>query len=696
MNTSEKVKQMAHLHQKQISDSSCKAIIIDTLLETVSPLTKEELSKEVLSLFHVLISRERLEGILTALSTENIILIDQNNYISIEPFHRASFITKQQKEISLRTSAISKWISHLRSSNDIPIELDRHLSNALPIFLRTLFVKHGVKSYELLSQIDDDYDVDIKQIANELARQHDLQYENEIRQLLPTVFYYLDDTDILEYLIHGIKKAVGYISEVISPESLSYLTSSLSNLVLYLDTNILYRLLHLQGDARYESIKETLTFCKQNHIKLRISAETKKEFSTRINYDAQVLKKYPAKVDLTRVGYKYRTSDNYVSTFWIQSQASGISINDYIQFYNNFDILLAAEGIEVEDNVSDEPALIEKAKTIFGKLSSRDSKHEKNTASLWHDAYNLAYVQKMQKIDAKNAIDTGCLFLTTDHSITSLQRTDYDFTNQQVITIAPSQLLQMFGFTKPDCDYEETFVKFFSSSSLGSSFDYTNDDIQEILSRISHYQGVNCSVAEKILARELLNSRYHDAKSDEDKETIIFNTVSEELLNELEVTKEEVEQLKSNDKKRKSELNETRKIIEENKKQYDKEIERLNNLVNDSNNKKDNEVTARKLAEEKSANEERKNKAQEEYYIEGQMKKWRCWRRLCFVIGLLTSLGLVAYFLVMHKENWNMLGLLAVTVPLTGYGSKAFSASARIKQEQAIKDEYEKMIAKKL
>lgn len=51
---------MAHLKQKQISDNSCKAIIIDTLLEAVRPLTQEELSREITSLFHILVSAERL------------------------------------------------------------------------------------------------------------------------------------------------------------------------------------------------------------------------------------------------------------------------------------------------------------------------------------------------------------------------------------------------------------------------------------------------------------------------------------------------------------------------------------------------------------------------------------------------------------------------------------------------------------
>ena len=52
---------MAHLKQKQISDNSCKAIIIDTLLEAVRPLTQEELSREITSLFHILVSAERLK-----------------------------------------------------------------------------------------------------------------------------------------------------------------------------------------------------------------------------------------------------------------------------------------------------------------------------------------------------------------------------------------------------------------------------------------------------------------------------------------------------------------------------------------------------------------------------------------------------------------------------------------------------------
>ena len=66
------------------------------------------------------------------------------------------------------------------------------------------------------------------------------------------------------------------------------------------------------------------------------------------------------------------------------------------------------------------------------------------------------------------------------------------------------------------------------------------NDIQEILSRIGHYNGVSPEVAERILARQIVQSRYTSATDDEEKEEIIYKTVSEELLKELDLTKEQV------------------------------------------------------------------------------------------------------------------------------------------------------------
>ena len=523
---------MAHLKQKQISDNSCKAIIIDTLLEAVRPLTQEELSREITSLFHILVSAERLKQQIHALSLEGAILLDEDDYLRISPSKQPDFIIARLKETTLRKEATIIWLDNLRTQQELSSELEKVLSQALPIFLRSLFVKHGVLSYELLTSTSDQSTFDLQDIAHHVSLEFDETYRAEIETLLPSIFQISNHETVIEYLKHSIEKAVGYISEVISDENLTQITEALKNLTIYLDTNAVYRLLNLQGNSRYESIKETLDFCRKYGVKLKISAITKKELSSRLKYDAKVLVQFPTKTNLAEAGYRYRTSDNYVSTYWLKAATTKVSVEDYISFFQNFDILLNDEQIEIEEIEVDEEPLIERAKYFFGKLSLRDPLHEKSDAALWHDAYNFAYVQKMQKADAKNAIDTRCLFLTTDQALTSFQREDHEAKNSAPVVIAPSQLLQMFAFSTTDSGYEETFIKFFASSSLGATFKYNNDDIQEILSRIGHYNGVSVKIAERILARELVSSRYFSA-TDEEKEEIIYNSVSDELLLEL-------------------------------------------------------------------------------------------------------------------------------------------------------------------
>ena len=298
MNTRARIKQMAHLKQKQISDNSCKAIIIDTLLDAVKPLSTDELSHEIKGLFHVLVSTERLNHLINALLCDGVVHINKDNHIEIETLKKVDFLKSQQQENSLRDDAIRLWIEHIRETQDVPEALATGLSKALPVFLRSLFVRHGVSSYELLVSTDERITFDVKQLASSVSHMFDDEYSSNIEQLLPTIFQAIDDPIISEYLKHGIEKAVGYISEVISDENMNKITDGLKELTVYLDTNTLYRLLKLQGITRYESIKETIDFCKKYGVKLKVSAQTRKELSARLKFDARVLLKYPTNIQL--------------------------------------------------------------------------------------------------------------------------------------------------------------------------------------------------------------------------------------------------------------------------------------------------------------------------------------------------------------------------------------------------------------
>lgn len=452
---------MAHLKQKQISDNSCKAIIIDTLLEAVRPLTQEELSREITSLFHILVSAERLKQQIHALSLEGAILLDEDDYLRISPSKQPDFIIARLKETTLRKEATIIWLDNLRTQQELSSELEKVLSQALPIFLRSLFVKHGVLSYD---------------------------------------------------------------------------------------------------------------------------------------------------------------------------------------------------------------------------------------AALWHDAYNFAYVQKMQKADAKNAIDTRCLFLTTDQALTSFQREDHEAKNTAPVVIAPSQLLQMFAFSTTDSGYEETFIKFFASSSLGATFKYNNDDIQEILSRIGHYNGVSVKIAERILARELVSSRYFSA-TDEEKEEIIYNSVSDELLLELNLTKEQVTLLESQNTKLDNDCNVALQLLTENEEQFAIERLKLQSEAAEADRQRGIEEVARKKAEKVTKEATEYSAAQEELYADEKMEHWIKVRRWVFWLGIVLTIAVIglSIFLWIHYKDSGCLSLLsALAIPLfiIPVGAGAYSPKVKSEQRQQILDAY--------
>lgn len=304
--------------------------------------------------------------------------------------------------------------------------------------------------------------------------------------------------------------------------------------------------------------------------------------------------------------------------------------------------------------------------------------------------------KKMQKVDAKNAIDTRCLFLTTDQALTSFQREDHEVKEAAPVVIAPSQLLQMFAFSTADSDYEETFIKFFASSSLGTTFKYDNDDIQEVLSRIGHYDGVSSVIAERILSRELINSRYL-AATDEEREEIIYNSVSDELLRELDLTREQVTRLESKNTKLDKDREATLELLTKNDEQFEIERLRLQAEATELERRRSIEEAARKQAEEDSKNTREYSAAQEILYVREKTDHWIKLHRILFWLGMFLTMavvGLSLFFWIHFKDSGclSLLGALAITVPIISVGSKGFSSEKETRKRQTILEEYRKRL----
>lgn len=668
------VGQLAHLQEVSISRNTCKSIVIDTLLANSSrPINVSGLSKEITNNFKLLITEEKISAAVKELEEQKSIEIDKENNVRITPVYFADLSIQNERENRLQSNALNVWINRINNVNLLTDNEKDILAQVMPVFLRKVFIRNGVSSYEIINNKKLS-EFDLLETALETVKSAFTSDEQKYAEYLCEIFQDIDDENILEYLVHNIKRAVGYISEVISKETADKINQTLEHLTIYLDTNIVYRLFNLQGEHRYNSIKKTIEFCRNHHIRLKVSYLTEIELRRRLKYDSDVLLKFPARVDLSYYGYKYRTADNYVSTYWKESIASGISVSEFNNKYKNYDSLLSQYDIEIEKNpIVSEKQFKLQAQSYYEKISVRDTMHQKTDPSMWHDAYNIAYIQTIQNPRAHNAIDSGVIFLSTDRNLLNLQKTDYELAQYVPIIIAPSELLTIFNFSEPLSGYEETFVQFFATSSVGTVFAASNEEIQEILSRISLYDDVDDEIAEEILLRELVSSKYKEATEDERTE-IVGKEIDVVLQEQWKKAEIESQELKSKNIKLNEEIEDRKKQyaqLTEDKNKVEKQLSQ--NSVQLEQKQKDIEILGRAKSDV-----EAREKRLRTSIIEKRMFWWKNRRRAALVLGVVLSLAVVVGTIYLATDNnntgyYSLLGLLAITVPTVSWGGGIFS-----------------------
>ena len=94
--------------------------------------------------------------------------------------------------------------------------------------------------------------------------------KQEFSHFLVSIFSKDKTAEQEAYLLIQLRKAIQYISMVVDVPTIDALLSSFQGIVVYLDTSILYRLLNLQGEQRFKSIKQLHSFCQAAQMKLKV------------------------------------------------------------------------------------------------------------------------------------------------------------------------------------------------------------------------------------------------------------------------------------------------------------------------------------------------------------------------------------------------------------------------------------------
>lgn len=670
---------------------------MDALFSHPNGANKKSIESDLYSKFGIEILDTSLEETLNLLVREKDVELSAEGKYTLSDLKRMELIKATSEAEQQRALALDKWLSNtVLFEEELSLELTEALKEAIDPFLDEIFVRHGVSSYKLIGMTTETPPFDIDEIAEKISQNYDT-LQVDVKEKLKTIFRLGNEIEIVNYMNLKIENAISYLCTVMPQEVYRDVKSRLSGVVIYLDTSVIYRLLDLQGEHRFNTTKKLIDLCLSGGANLKISAETYGELKRRIEYDAKVLKKYPTKTNLIRLGYNYKSEDNYVSAYWKRTLLTGVSVDDFNNYYLHADTILTKDyQIEIESMNVDTELLNSLKETMLTKIHQFD--REKNVYASSHDAYCLAHVRLQQDRTASNGIDSKALFLTTDQSLIQMQSSDYELKKALPLAATPSQLMQIFSFITSLGEYTETFVNFFSSSSIPQGNNHSTEQIHEILGRMSHYEYGSNEVAEEVLTKQLLSDSFWNAESDSEKEEMIYNAISEELVHAIEKAKEENKGLAGENEALNEAVRKNEATFSEYQNRFEGQDKRLKQQ-GQAIKAKDREIR------ERTQTIEGQNQKLEKIKYNYIMKKWKTWRikRISYVVAGVVLALLCAWLLIrtFRTAGFNLgdsstiiervlsIVFVSIAIPLIKAGLKIFQPAIKTEIQKRYGEEFD-------
>lgn len=326
----------------------------------------------------------------------------------------------------------------------------------------------------------------------------------------------------------------------------SFHLKNLKNKDFYLDTNVIFRAIGINGESRKERTMTFLQKFKEAGERLIISKFTEQEYKSTIkHYITQISKKPLKKID-PRVFSKFKKESEFFDYYhrWRLNR-----VNDDIKYFESH-LLSEYEGLKNRFKILEEynVGFDEKNENEIEALNqlARDIYSHKNKESLYNgrfetaetDAKNIYMIRQKRNGQFRNIFETKIFFISSDQG---LRRWDFKQSDSTPSVLLPSQwmsiLLRYINRTNDDF---KSFVSFLNLSQSESNI--TNEKLQLILIGISEITSdveqqsaiVETMIDEKF--KGILDKSYSDEQIIEQSKQFAKSKLETELLAAQEET----------------------------------------------------------------------------------------------------------------------------------------------------------------
>lgn len=391
-------------------------------------------------------------------------------------------------------------------------------------------------------------------------------------------------------------------------------SDNLFNKTFYLDTNIIFRLIGINGEQRKYLTETFIGKCRDLGINILISRFSDREFRDYLDGRIDEIRKF--NLDRLKIDRPHLQSDDDIFSFYYEWARNRRNKNaslfkDYL--LSLYDSAVQRYGIEKDSKcrqINTDGRYEDQIKEYSGLIGSFKQKKNRNTyhSSIRRDAMNVLLVDEAREGRNHNVVETKYFLVSTDQV---LRRWDFQRSKGVPVVLLPSQWMAlMLRYASRTTDDVKSFISFINLRQTEQIV--SNEDLHIVLSGISE-------IAEDIEQQRLVVDTLLEDR---------FQTVLEGSSNPEEIHQRSKEYAES---KLSEELSEARRLAEEK-----------------ANSAKEKEQVARK-ANQKAQDAEARYSDLESDYIQSEIQRIRIIGWLWLAASLVTCIPI---FLVFVFQDW--------------------------------------------
>jgi predicted nucleic acid-binding protein len=546
---------LCHFVPLDSSDNFCYAVQEFLVLHAMATLgvirlLPSEVRDSVKNLFGLDFELGEIEFILGRLhKAQEVVYVDGEYWLA---YQKCLELRRSVKDCNaFETKVIKDWLKSIEhkypelSKDDL-----QRFEKDFKIFAAKIFAQHGAKCTALIyakkkkiAEVVDKLETLVPDILPEYPVLDKIR-----RTELPAFFKdaegerrkYIAELLDSSFLLHAIqvdKKCSMIIKEI------------LKGRLLYLDTTVLYALFDLDTPRETRAVRRLIELSQQLEYTTVVTPKTLEEFKYSLNLAEKHLKKYSDIPKNFAKAAANHSAGGFIPAYWRKYAKTGISREDFIGTYRNFENLLAEYKIEIRDDfcaeVQEDPELQTQIDLLYASegLNFIDS----NIAE--HDAFHRLLIKKVRGGKALTFSTANAWFLTVDKK---LNRYDYFASSKEKnkLSEVPFCILcdDWFQFIRPllprtDADSDKIFIDLLSSPYFRSFEGVPPELAEKIIGRLAHFKNYSAEMAVKMLTDSFFIHQLETINSEDQEEHVDEKiiAVGEEIMRERNHYKEQFE-----------------------------------------------------------------------------------------------------------------------------------------------------------